>query len=236
MPSHQRVKCPETYLALLPGFVTTSVHARLHGKHFETIRESFSCGHGLLVSATRGGRNFNPLGSTWISQSLSQLDGPLPQAHVEREFRLEFTNDEALWKTHLATAMVSVSGRNGTPEEALLILNGVPLTIRKRMWIVYKASVEEDRFFHTHSLYTAPDPRDYMARVSRQEEAAKEVVDQSMKQLEAKFGAPAVREAQGIERQIFEDAKRRTVSRPVTWEAPDGNPWRPGFRFASQNL
>lgn len=113
-------------------------------------------------------------------------------------------------KLVLAAAMTEVSGLPiASRADATLILSTIPMPVLNRVWVLYRAAMEEDRFFSTTNLYRAPEPHELRQLHEGSEERRAKVVDRTMDALEQKFGKQEVAEAMVVERRLLEDARRR---------------------------
>jgi hypothetical protein len=116
----------------------------------------------------------------------------------------------------MAAAMVDVSGLPvATVADARRILDAVPPTILRRVWILYKAGIPAPLFFHTVNLYTAPDVRAFHRKIEEEDGERDRTADAAVAQVRSRFGARAVAEQDAIGQQILANAKKDSGARAL---------------------
>jgi hypothetical protein len=84
----------------------------------------------------------------------------------QEEFRIPFSATEDQRKTLLAHALVDISGlKIPSAAEARTVLDQIPPALFWRIWVVYRGSLPEDRYYATKGLYDAPDQKTYNKRL-----------------------------------------------------------------------
>lgn len=123
-------------------------------------------------------------------------------------------------RKHLSIALTTVTAEDGRVldiphlEDAERIIVQLTTPILNRFWLLYRAGLPTNRFFTTRRLFRAPEPRAFVARIAIDEGEREERADAATRQMEARFGGEELRAAKEVDRQIFEDAKRRNILRP----------------------
>jgi hypothetical protein len=83
----------------------------------------------------------------------------------QEEFRIPFSVTEDQRKTLLSHALVDISGlKISSVAEARMVLDQIPPALFWRIWVVYRGSLPEDRYYTTKGLYDAPDLKPQLGR------------------------------------------------------------------------
>jgi hypothetical protein len=126
------------------------------------------------------------------------------------EFAVKFPPKANPQRVMLAHALLEVSGiKPKNVEEALRVLDAVPIAIVERVFRIWRGSFPASRRFTSSRLYKAPEPITYAKRVEEIENEESTAHDRMMKAAESKFGSHQLAEVREIEQKILEGAKKR---------------------------
>lgn len=108
----------------------------------------------------------------------------------------------------LAKALDEVSGMKiNSFEDAFKLIDALPTPILQRTFIVFKGALPPPRKFTTRNLYKAPDPSEYVNRVTVAEEQKEKAHDDLMQRMETTFSKKELQEAAEVDRMITEGSR-----------------------------
>lgn len=123
----------------------------------------------------------------------------------QEEARVKIADGEDTRLVVLAHALHDISGLPVTSfEEARSVIAKIPATIRRRLWVLYRGNLPEDRYFTVMGLYDAPDHRAYNKRLIDTGEASGEDAA-----IERRFGTEEAQAARELEQKLLGDARAR---------------------------
>jgi hypothetical protein len=136
----------------------------------------------------------------------------------QEEARLKFPKGEDQRRIILSTALVDISGLKVTRQEALSVLKKLPEAILWRIWLIYRGSLPEERYYTSTTLFEAPDVMTYQKKLHEDETVA----DPAQTRIENQFGKNEVAESQDVTRQMFRAAKASGTLVPARGESSVG--------------
>jgi hypothetical protein len=126
------------------------------------------------------------------------------------EFAIKLTPNKNPQRILLAHALLEVSGlKPASVDEALQVMEAVPMAIVERVFRIWKGSFPASRKFTTSRLYKAPEPAAHQKRLAMEGSAEDAAHDQSMRQFERQFGAKELAETRETEQKILQAARRK---------------------------
>jgi hypothetical protein len=130
------------------------------------------------------------------------------------EFKVKYDPKKDRFRSHLAAALVEVSGlKVNTAEEAMKVLDAMPQSVINRVFVLYKGGLPEPRIFSTVGLYKAPEPSRFVKKFEEVEEQRERVMDKIESEMEQKFGSKELEEAREVERLMAKNSKLRGVTK-----------------------
>jgi hypothetical protein len=139
------------------------------------------------------------------------------------EFGIKFDPQKDRLRTLLACALTEVSGvRVGNFDDAWRVISPLPDPIIKRVYVIYKGSLPEPRFFTTLGLYKAPVIKHFMRQIEQTEQESEQIMDKVEREMTARFGRKEVEEAMAVEREMAKKSKLRGMT-PATQGDRDAN-------------
>ena len=114
----------------------------------------------------------------------------------------------------LRHALTEVSGLPiKTAEEAMRLMDALPITIVHRAFVVYRGSLPEPRLFTTVGLYRAPEPNKFVRQLEKAAEERETIMDRVEQEMERKFGRKELEEQREIERQMMKNSGMRGATK-----------------------
>jgi hypothetical protein len=126
------------------------------------------------------------------------------------EFAIKLTPESYPPRIILAHALLEVSGIVPTDaNEALRVLDAMPIAIVDRVYRIWKGSFPASRRFTASRLYKAPEPLFFANRAEIVKDEGDSEHDRMMRSAEAKFGSQQMNETRELEAKILSAAKTR---------------------------
>jgi hypothetical protein len=133
------------------------------------------------------------------------------------EFALIFPRGIDPCRVVLTAALVEVFRVGYTPfpvsdsATAGELLRPIPPPVLQRVWIAYKAGLEENRFFSTKRLYRAPGVKAYNQRVRVEESAEDAAMEPGLNAIRKQFGPQEAADLDKVQKAILKDARDRNI-------------------------
>ena len=123
----------------------------------------------------------------------------------QEEARVQIADREDPRLVVLAHALHDISGLPVTSfEDARSVIAKIPGTIRRRIWVLYRGNLPDDRYFSTKGTYQAPDHQAYNKRLIDTGEASGENTE-----IERRHGTEEAQAARELEQRMLGDALAR---------------------------
>lgn len=123
------------------------------------------------------------------------------------EFAIIFPPKVSPQRIVLSHALLDVSGIvPKTPEEAMKVLNAVPIALVERVYRIWKGSFPASRKFTTSRLYKAPEPVVYNQKMVEREGSQLSEEDRA---IVSKYGVDQLAESRDIQERIRLAAKKK---------------------------
>ena len=129
------------------------------------------------------------------------------------EFKIKYDPKKDRLRTMLVYALDEISGLKVTSiDDAWRVLDAIPSTVIRRVFVMYKGGLPESRQFVTTGLYKAPETSKFVKKFEEIEEKREEVMDKIELEMEQKFGRKELEEARAAERLMAKNSKLRGLT------------------------